>query len=229
MAAERLEAAGRLAAWLAHQINNPLGAISGNAQLLARRLQRDISDPDELLQYLRYLDGIQGQTERCARITGEILNFARTGEPDLRRIDVRQVIGEAIELVSYAHPGSNIAFDSSDILPEVCADREWMTRMVFELLSNAVESSAGAPVSVNVTIGPRDVRISVRDLGPGIPDDVLPRIFDPFFSTRERARGLGLTLCLEMARRMGGSLHVERPDDGGSVFTAAIPAWGRRD
>ncbi len=230
VAAERLEAAGRLAAWVAHQINNPLGAISGSAQLLARRLQRDIGDSDALRAYLGYLEAIQSHTERCARITGEALSFTRSGDPELRKVDVSDAVSEAVELVRYAYPDSRImqVLDKKDRIPEVKADREWLTRVVFELVSNAAAVSEGGSVSVKVSADASEVRVKVSDSGPGIADEVLPRVFDPFFSTREKARGMGLTVSLEMMRKMGGSLKIEKSDSKGSTFTIAVPVWGRK-
>jgi len=225
-----------LAAWLAHQINNPLGAISGNSQLLARRLQRDIGDPDALKSYLRHIEAIQSQIERCAGITSEALSFTRPHEPEFRRLDIRGVIAEAIGLVRYVHPPRRIALaaDGERHPPAVRADREWLARVIFELASNAVEASCGpVRIEVGAARSQRDraskVRVRVIDSGPGIAEDVLPRVFDPFFSTREKARGLGLTLSLEMMQRMGGSLRIERSDSGGSVFAIEIPVWRRRD
>ena len=236
LVAARLEAANRLAAWFAHHINNPLGAISGNAQLLARRLQRDVSDPNLLQDYMRYLDGIQSQTERCAGITAEMLNLTRPGDPELRALHVADVIREAIELIQYAHPDCRIVFDpdDKDALPKVMADKEWLSRVIFELLSNAVQALPGEPVNIEAKVvearkgSGEHVRVDIRDCGPGIPEDVLPRIFDPFFSTRAKARGLGLTIGLEMMRKMGGSLRVARSERRGTIFTISIPVWGAK-
>jgi len=235
VAAERLDASGRLAAWIAHQINNPLGAISGNAQLLARRLQRDVDDPEALRAYLGYLEAIQSHTERCARITAEALNFTQSGEPDLRKVDALEAVTDAVELVRYGHPESQIVLAvHDDGIPEVRADREWLTRVVFEILSNAVSASEDGPIRIEVAVvraGAQSarIRIAVADSGPGIPDDVLPRVFDPFFSTRDEARGLGLTLGLDMMRKMNGTLGIVKSDGDGATFAIEIPVWGRQD
>jgi len=246
MASERLDAAGRLAAWIAHQINNPLGAISGNAQLLARRLQRDIGDPEALGAYLSYLEAVQNQTERCARITAEALNFTQIGEPDPRRLSVPDVVSDAVELVRYGHPECcvNLSAPAASKCLETRADREWLTRAVFEVLANAVQASdfavatsdkpGSGPVEIAVGVErkprrPSEIRIGVSDSGPGIPEDVLPRIFDPFFSTKDDARGLGLTLALDMMLRMNGRVAVERTDETGSVVAVYIPAWGENE
>lgn len=227
-AAERLDASGRLAAWIAHQINNPLGAISGSAQLLARRLQRDVGDPEALRAYLGYLETIQSHTERCARITAEALNFTQSGDPDLHKVDALEAVTDAVELVRYAHPESEISLAAeSDDLPDVRADREWLTRVVFEVLSNAVSASEDGPIRIEIQALRERVRIAVADSGPGIPDEVLPRVFDPFFSTRDEARGLGLTLSLDMMRKMNGSLGIVKSGGDGAIFAVEIPVWGR--
>lgn len=227
--AERLEAAARLAGWFAHQINNPLGAISGSAQLLGKRLQRDIADCEALAAYTRYLEEIQSQAERCARITGEMLDFTQPGEPDLRRIDVLEVIAHAVNLARYAHPEARMEIADKGAAPPVRADREWLVRAVFEVLSNAAQASESRPVKIEARNSGARLQVRIEDSGPGISDDVLPRIFDPFFSTRDKARGMGLTLALEMMRKMAGSLKVEKTDPAGSVFMFEIPLWRPHD
>lgn len=229
LAAERLEAAERLGAWFAHEINNPLGAISGSAQLLARRLQRDIKDPNLLRTYLGYVEAIQSQTERCARITGEILSFTQPGDPDLSRFDPVDAVADAVELVRYASPDCPIVVDAGDAGRLVVrADREWLMRVVFELLTNAVQTS-GDTVRVSLTSTGDRVSIAVEDDGPGIPDAVADRLFDPFFSTREKARGLGLTVSLDMMRRMDGTLEAASRAGGGAVFTVELRRCEGRD
>lgn len=223
-AAERLEAAGQLAAWMAHQINNPLGAISGNAQLLARRLQRDVGDSDTLQAYMRHLEAIQAQTERCAAIISDALSVTQPHEPEFRRIDASKAVSEAIELVHYGRQGIEIVLDVEGSTPLVRADREWLIRVVFELLVNAIEASGGN-VRVEVRKSKAEVQIRVIDSGSGMADDVRRRAFDPFFSTREKARGLGLTMGLDMMRKMNGTLEVEQSNEGGSVLTIEIPIW----
>jgi len=234
LAAERLEAASRLTAWVAHEINNPLGAIFGNAQLLARCLQRDIADPKILGEYMRFLDGIRDQAERCARITAEMQRFTQQGEPDLRPVDIPAAIFDAIDVVRYAFPECRVTCETSfnPELPRVKADPEWFSRIMFELLSNAVEASGNRPVIVRVSRtkekagAPSNIEIEIEDSGSGINEAVVNRVFDPFFSTREKAKGLGLTLSLEMARKMSGSLQIAKSDKSGSIFVVSIPVWG---
>lgn len=174
MASERLDAAGRLAAWIAHQINNPLGAISGNAQLLARRLQRDIGDPEALGAYMSYLEAVQNQTERCVRITAEALNFTQFGEPDPRRLSVLDVVSDAVELVRYGHPEScvNLSAPAASKCLETRADREWLTRAVFEVLANAVQASGSRPVEIAVGVERKPRLPAVASAKVGRPSEI---------------------------------------------------------
>lgn len=233
MNAERLSAASRMAAWLAHQINNPLGTISGNAQLLARRLQRDFGDEADLPLYLRYVEGIQNQTERCALITGDLLGLTRPVNLELRRVDIRPVVREACQLARFGRGGREVTLGPGleGEIPPVAADRESLIKVVYEVLVNAVQATPeGDCITVDAVKmpsraeHPRWIAIRVTDSGPGISREILPRIFDPFFSTKEKARGLGLTAGLELMRQMRGTIRVEKTGSAGTVVTIRIPA-----
>lgn len=223
--AERLEAAGRLAAWLSHQINNPLGTISGNAQLLAKRLERDISDPAQLESYHRYVDGIRSQIERCTQITSELLEFTRPRDVDLRSIDIGDAIEEAVQLASYGRSSGKVQILPGDDLALVRADKELLTRVIFEVLMNAVHATPeDGCVTVKVVAGeqPGTAKVIVSDTGAGISDEVLPRVFEPFFSTREKARGLGLTKCLSMMKQLSGSIEISETSPSGTTVTISV-------
>ncbi len=232
MNAERLAAASRMAAWLAHQINNPLGTISGNAQLLARRLQRDFGEESDLPIYLRYVEGIQSQTERCALITGDLLGFTRSVNLELRRVDIRPVAREACQLARFGRGVRDITFGPGmeGEIPPVLADRESLVKVLYEVLVNAIQATPeGGAITVDAvrtppgSEHPRWIAIRVTDTGPGIPRAVLPRIFDPFFSTKEKARGLGLTAGLEIMRQMRGTIRVEKTGSSGTVVSIRVP------
>jgi signal transduction histidine kinase len=229
---ERLQAATRLAGWLAHRINNPLGAISGNAQLLARRLERDIEASESLETYMRYVDAIQAQTERSAGITSELLEFTRSRDVLVRDTDIPEVLQEAVTLVGYTSGRSNMVVDtdSSGDLSIVRTDSELLIQALYEVILNAAQA-AGEDGAVTVKATPvadasnslEWIRIAVADTGPGIAEDVLPRVFDPFFSTREKARGLGLTSSLAIVRQLGGTIAVGETGPNGTVVTIEIP------
>ncbi len=232
MSVECLQTGERLAAWLSHRINNQLCAISGRAQLLARRIQAEVDDHLIRQAYLGSLDTIREQTERCSCITDEIYDHTRIGEPDLRSIELKSVVTQVQNLANQAYPDSSFEYDIStiDFLPNIIADKRWITRILFELISNAIEASPSGPVKIVLNCLEGDegrtgvVRISVLDSGPGVPDHLMPRIFDPFFSTKETAMGMGLTISLQMIKKMGGALLVGTSDCGRFMFTAEIPS-----
>lgn len=228
--AERLSAASRMAGWLAHRLNNSLGAISGNAQLLARRLQRDISDETALPTYLRHVESIQVETERCAQITSNLLSFTRSRSVELGRVDVKQAVEEATILASYNRGKTDIAYGKGLTNGNIyaLADKELFVRAIYEVLVNAIQASEGRKVYVDVELVPPEspewVHVLIADSGPGIPEDILLDIFDPFFSTREKAQGLGLTISLAVMRQMGGSVEVMHTGPEGTVMAIKVPA-----
>lgn len=227
---ERLSAASRIAGWLAHRLNNSFGAISGNAQLLARRLQRDVGDENALPIYLRYIEGIQAETERCAQIIGDLLSFTRHRNIELSKVDVKSAVEEAIELASYGREKTEIIVGEAlrNCSAYAVADKELLVRAIYEVLVNAIQASEGGKVYVDVdsvpTKNPEQIRIMIADTGPGIPKDILLDIFDPFFSTREKAQGLGLTISLGIMRQMGGSVEVVHTGSEGTVMAIRVPA-----
>jgi signal transduction histidine kinase len=227
---EKLEAAGRLAAWLSHKINNPLGTISGNAQLLARRLDRDVGDSDSMETYTRYIDSIRSQIERCAQITNELLDFTRPRDVEIRKLDVLEAAQEAVELARYGRSAA-LTISLDEKLPPVLADKELVVRVLYEVVTNAMNAAGedgSIDISGDVIAGTEWVRLIVSDDGAGIPKDVLPRIFEPFFSTREKSRGLGLTRSLAFMHQLGGTIDVVKTDSEGTKMAIQLPVGGQR-
>lgn len=233
MISERLDAAKRLAGWFAHEVNNPLGAILGSAQLLERRLDIDITDIQQLEKYKNYLGIIQNQIDRCAQATGESINSFDIGEPVIRRTIATEAVQTAIDLVRYIYADAKINVRQDCEIPDVKADQQWLARILFELVTNALEESTEKPISIRLSYciipGEEKVLIRTEDLCCGIPENIQWKVFAPYFSTRERARGLGLTLSLEMAVRMNGDLILEKSGREGSVFLLSLPTWRIND
>ena len=225
---ERLAAAGRLAGWLAHRINNPIGAIAGNAQLLSKRLERDIGDAGSLEIYMRYLREIESQTERCARITGDLLEFTQPDHISLRAVDLAETIAEAVGLACYGrgHPKVSVVRTADGDPPQIRTDGDLLVRALYEIIVNAIQATCdegSVTISANAA-GSQWVRISVADSGLGISEEILPRVFDPFFSTKENARGLGLSTCLTIVRRLGGALTINETGPDGTTVLIELPS-----
>jgi len=228
---ERLAAGARLARWFAHQINNPLATISGNTQLLARRLESDGSVDGSLPKYMRYVEAIHGEVERCAGITSELLEFTRPRDLRLEPVDVAQAVIQAVELAAYGYDRGRVtvAEGVNDRLPKALVDKELSVRAVYEVVLNALQASGtsgsvmvDASVSSGAAFGKR-VGITVADTGHGIAEEILPEVFDPFFSTREKARGLGLTTALAIMRQLGGTIDISETGPTGTVVVIQTP------
>ncbi|HVP30015.1 MAG TPA: ATP-binding protein [Myxococcota bacterium] len=235
--AQRLEAVAILAAGVAHEINNPLAVIIGNLALLedfakdaaaaaergalTEALRREIGDVSSAVT-----DASHGAT-RIQRIVQSLTSLVRTrerGEP--RLVDVGLAVRRAAALASAALPPESLRTALAPTA-RVAGHEEDLVQIVFHLLMNAVQASEGAP-DVELEVGPRDggIVIEVRDRGPGFHDEALAHLFDPFYTTRRPTGGpgLGLSLCLSLARRHGGWIEAENRLGGGAALRVWLPA-----
>jgi two-component system NtrC family sensor kinase len=233
--AEKLAAVGRLAAGLAHEINNPLTGVLTFGSLL---LQRVDSQP-ELREDLEI---IVRETKRCREIVKGLLDFSRQIPPERRPIDVNEAVRRAVAVVMNQLRLDHVALrlDLAAGLPPLFADANQIQQVVVNLLLNAADASAGSGGTLRVATRrvdlPRSVEgaeagrprpwleIEVQDSGCGIPPDVLPRVFDPFFSTKgPRGTGLGLAVSWGIIESHGGRIDVESAVGRGSRFIVRLP------
>jgi C4-dicarboxylate-specific signal transduction histidine kinase len=220
--AERLAAVGELAGGVAHEINNPLMIILGQVHLL---LQGE--DHETLLQGLRIIDGA---TKRAANIVRELVLFAE--RPPVRR--QRCQLGEQFRAVLELHEARlaaqriKVSAEIEDV-DDVWADPTQLQEVLQHLIQNAeqamVASHGGGTLSIRVRPAVGAARIEVADDGPGIPPQDLPRIFNPFFTTKDpgQGRGLGLSVVHSVIAEHGGRLWVENRPEGGAVFVLELP------
>ncbi|GMV96245.1 MAG: sensor histidine kinase [Phycisphaerae bacterium] len=219
---ERLAALGELAAGVAHEIRNPLGGI----RLLASLLEKDLKDRPEAL---RLTGKIVKGVGRLETIVNDILQFGRPVDPSPGPVSLEQVLRESVELAeARAEPTSvkiTLACRLKDA--ELHTDGAMLQRAVLNLLLNAVDAAAGRPEPTvwlearAGTIG--RVVISVSDNGPGIGADLMDRIFNPFFTTKDSGTGLGLAIVHRIAEALGGSVQAANRREGGAVFTLSLP------
>ena len=223
--ARKLESLGVMAGGIAHDFNNFLTVVQGNLEIA--RMQLDPSDP---VQTVLSRTGIACQ--RAAFLSSQLLTFAKGGVPVRRLIAVKDLVNDATRL---ARAGAQIAIELnlSDDLRAVEADPGQMVQAMHNILVNAIQSMPEGGIvevyAVNAVVRDRPaseahVRISIRDYGCGIPFDVLPRIFDPYFTTKPGASGLGLATAYAIIAKHGGSLSVESKAGIGSTFTLDLPA-----
>jgi two-component system NtrC family sensor kinase len=223
MRSERLATVGTLASGLAHEVGNPLGAISGYAEVARSRVPADAS-PD----LLDALDRIAAAAGRIDRTVRDLLDFARPSTPTLREIDLAGPIEAALRLAQ-GQPrfrDVEVTLDAPTGLPRVNADEHQLSQVFLNLFLNAGDAMDGqGAITVRARVEGHHVRVEVEDSGPGIPADDLPRVFDPFFTTKSpgAGTGLGLAVCHAIMEATGGDIAASRGQDGGALFTLRIP------
>jgi signal transduction histidine kinase len=226
---ERLTTAGRLAAGVAHELNNPLATIAGCAESLSSRLaDQALAARPELADFPGYLKLIEEEAFRCKEITGSLLQFVR--EPGHRRAptDLNTLVHKTIELLSRQSrfAGSTFATDLDPELAPVVVNEGQVRQVFLGIASNALEAMDGrGRLTIRTRRRGDDVHAEFADEGPGIPPDVLPRIFDPFFTTKPpgQGTGLGLAIAQSIVADHGGRIEVEPAVAGGTVFRVVLP------
>ena len=238
--ATRFEALGFLISGVAHEINNPLAYVRGNLGLIAGLVEA-IQDHPELVAALpgpaRRVaregttivgDAIEG-VDRIAALVRRLGTFARDDVRGPRsEVDVALVTRRAMEMASLGQASDLIRITHEDELPTVLAREEDIVQVLLHLLINAIQAGGkGSPIDLEMRVDGDHVAISVLDRGPGIPQDVLPYVFDAFFTTKttEANQGLGLSLSYDLARQNGGQLEAGQRVGGGAVFSLYLPVF----
>lgn len=235
---DRLAAVGTMAAVLAHEIRNPLGAIKGLAQFLGEKRANETTDREMTLT-------IASEAKRLERLVNDLLAYARPRPPQLQPTDLPAVLREAVTLAQPAGgaAGVKVHLEVSRVPPKVMADPEQMKQLVENLVLNALQAmpkggtvtiAAGPPKERSKSKAPgsmsrfsvpseRWIEVSVADTGPGIPKADLPRIFEPFYTTRTKGSGLGLAICRQIAEAHGGTIRVARTGPEGTTIAVLLP------
>lgn len=221
--ARKLASIGTLASGVAHELNNPLNNIYLSAQILEKETQES-NNP-----IVKEIVGdIVGQTIRVKGIVGDLLEFARGREPNRKEIEMNELIRKAYKLVSMTADTDRVNFtlntDPGSII--IDADPEQLERVFINLFSNAVDAMSGAgDLAVTVSRnGEAYIKIKVSDTGKGMPGDALEKVFEPFYSTKDKGTGLGLAIAFNIIKRHGGKISAESEEDRGTVFTIILPA-----
>jgi signal transduction histidine kinase len=236
---DRLAALGQMAAGLAHEIKNPLGAIKGAAQLLGEDHAGTTIDPSSR----EFIGIILEEVERLDRVVGSVLDYARPSRGNPLVVDVNAAVKRTIQLLSKERK-EGVAFDVrlAEELTPIRADPEQLRQVLINLVRNAVQAMGGRG-TVTITTwqrrgwrpgwgGPNAgtdwVEIVVRDEGPGIMPHVLENLFVPFFTTKIKGTGLGLAISQRLVESMGGRILVASQLGQGSTFSIVMPATPER-
>jgi len=217
--AERLAYFEMLAAGIAHEIKNPLVSIKTFAQLLPRRR----SDEQFIENFGRT---VTHQVDRMESLLDRLRTLARPGERPQHPIDLRAPIGASIEAMRPAFVEKNVVLSAATGQSPcmIRGDYSELEQLFLNLLLNAHEATpSGGMVRVELAVNAGRAIVAVVDTGPGVPAELLERVFDPFFSTKERGSGLGLAICASIVQTHGGWLKAANREVGGAVFTVEFP------
>ena len=222
--AEHLAALGRLAGSVAHEVRNPLSALRGLVQMLAKD-----KDPDS--PQAEYARVAVEEVDRLERVVSGLLEYTRPRKPRLVPLDLGETLeatrqfmaddprGQAVEMVLEVPSG----------LPPVLADPDLVRQVLVNLIVNALEAINGqGRIEIRARQEKGQVVVEVRDDGPGLPPGDPEQLFDPFFSTRERGTGLGLAIARRIIRDQGGELRAQAAPGGGALFTFTLPVKGEQ-
>lgn len=226
----RLTIAGQMAAELAHELNQPLTAITTYAQTCRFLLETNAPDQRRVLEAL---DLVAAQAQRAGGIIRRVREFTRKTNPQKRRVDINRLIRDVIALANSeaVSAGAEITLQLADRLPSVQADDVQIQQVVMNLVCNSLDAlrEAGQPGRrrVNIETAPEGsgrVRVKVCDNGPGLSPEIIDRLFDPFFSTKSLGVGLGLAISRTIVEAHQGRLWYETRDGDGARFQFTLPA-----
>lgn len=230
---EKLASIGKLAAVVAHEINNPLAGILTYTKLLRKWLERGEWDEARLGEVRRSLELIEAESRRCGEIVKNLLTFARAAPMNLERADLNAVVDRVVLLVRHQVELASIQLqiELDPRLPTVRCDPSAVEQVILALVMNAIDAM---PHGGNLWLRSilktetNQVQLQVKDDGVGIPPEVLAHLFEPFFTTKERGRGVGLGLAISrsIVEQHGGQIEVESELGKGTAFLVTLPLNG---
>jgi C4-dicarboxylate-specific signal transduction histidine kinase len=220
---EKFAAIGRLAAGVAHEVNNPLMGINSLATVL-------LEDPSFTGENRDMVAMMQRESRRAAQVTRDLLSFVRAEETPRGEVDLNEVAREVVELRAVQHKAAKITtiLDLADDLPRAWVSRAQLLQVLVNLVTNAedaVEGRARREIRISTSYSRGTMALRVEDTGAGIPEELKSRLFEPFFTTKApgKGTGLGLSLSFAIAERHGGSLRASDATGGGARFTLELP------
>jgi signal transduction histidine kinase len=224
----QLASIGQLAAGVAHEINNPLALINETAGYIKDlfTIAETYRQDDELMENI---DSILEAVERCGRITGQLLGFARKFDVKIQKINLKEIISDVFifhnKEAEYRNIKVNVDISEENI--EIESDRGKLQQILLNLVNNAFQAmNDGCRLDITAEREGRDrVVISISDNGCGMPEEALPKIFEPFFTTKERGvgTGLGLAITYGLVKKLHGDMSVKSKANEGTTFTITLP------
>jgi PAS domain S-box-containing protein len=232
---DKMIALGKLVASSVHEINNPIAGIHTLAKLMLRTLEEGQLDVEEFKEFHRYLELIAHESSRCGQIVSNLLSFSRQKEIERRPVDLNEIIRSVVLLCQHRMELQNVVLEEKldPHLPEITGDYNQIQQCIMNLIFNAIEAMPdGGKLTLSTSFKKNDrmVHIKISDTGCGVPKENLSIIFEPFFSTKEEGKGvgLGLSVVYGIIREHQGTIYVQSEVSKGSTFTIRFPK-GQKD
>ncbi len=231
----KMSVIGRLMTGVAHELNNPLATIAANSELASELFQgldeRQVCS-DDMNELRQYLDVIQEQAFRCKNIIKDMIDLTKKKGFEVQPIDLNRCLSEILGVINFRKMNIRLVQKVPYDLPYVKGDLNAMRQCLMNILQNAVDSlEAREGGEIQLSVHQRDgaVLVEIEDNGVGIHESLLDKIFEPFFSTKDTGKGvgLGLTLCYEFLNRMGANIEVESTLGKGTLFTLTLPLYAK--
>ncbi len=216
--ADRFAAVGEVATGLAHEIKNPLAGLSGALELLAEDLAEDA-------RHAEVVGEMRHQVQRLTHTMESLLSFARPPKAKLRATDVNETIEKVLFLVRQQsrHGAVLVRPELEAMVPPVLADPHQLEQVFLNVCLNACQAMGGeGTLTVRSAAREGAVAVEIEDTGPGIPPDVRPQVFKPFFTTKREGNGLGLAISARILAEHGGHIGYRCPPEGGTIFTVTL-------
>ena len=219
--AEKLASIGTLATGVAHEINNPLNNIYLAAQILARKI--DLENSPEIVN--ETIKDIFSQTLRVKRIVSELLEFAREKLPDVKEINIVSVVKDVLKQMTTSGELSNIKHDlKSPGEIDIQGDRQLLEQVFINLFNNAIDAMENnGLLDIEINAINSSVQIKISDTGEGILPENIPKVYDPFFTTKEKGTGLGMAIVYGIIRKHKGEMEINSEPNKGTTFTITLP------
>ncbi|WP_462324100.1 ATP-binding protein [Desulfoplanes sp.] len=231
MQSSKMAALGKMAAGVAHEVNNPLAVIKEKAGWIHDLLEEeDVKNSENFHEFNDSVDKIEIHVERAKKVVHRLLGFARRMEPLRESVDVNAVLEQTLSFLENEAKYRNISITTrmQQNLPRILSDTSQLQQVFLNILNNAIDAiGKGGDISIATLaeLRTKEIRVVIQDSGPGVPREIEKKIFDPFFTTKNvgQGTGLGLAISYSIIEKLGGTLRLENTRGKGASFIITLP------